>query len=174
MAFLSCLCSLVSSSTTLLPLTTRHHSCHPVRKNDLLNTLDLLYSHKVISDLFCFPSTFIYKRLSWQLLLNSLKNTAPGTARLFLEDSRAVTQQNHASVFLSAVRSLLGREISHNTYSTGDFPVQIWIIQSAFALFFSTTSLPISSGQTTDIWKVTDSSQNFSSKGGTNSSMILV
>lgn len=64
-----------------------------------------------------------------------------------------------------------GGGISHSTYSTGDFSVQIRIILSGFALFFSNTSFPIFSGQTTDIWKILH--VNFSSKGKTNSSMIL-
>lgn len=55
--------------------------------------------------------------------------------------------------------SLLGREISQN--STGEFPVQARIILSAFALIFSTPSFSISSGLTTDIWKVTDSPGEF-------------
>lgn len=76
----------------------------PIRKNDLLSSLDLLYRHKAASDLFCFQSTFIYKRLSWQVLLYLLKNTAPGTSKHFPEDSRAVTQQSHSSVLLLPAR----------------------------------------------------------------------
>lgn len=105
LAFLPCSCSSVSpshcsvpsdSQTSLLP--------SPIRKNDLLSSLDLLYSHKVASDLFCFQSTFIYKRLSRQLLLYSLKNMAPGITKLFPEDSRAVTRQSHGSMLLLPAR----------------------------------------------------------------------
>lgn len=105
LAFLLCSCSSVSLSHRSVPPDSQTSLLSSsIRKNDLLSSLDLLYSHKATSDLFCFQFTFIYKRLSWQLLLYSLKNTAPGISKLFPEDSRAVTQQSRSSVLLLPAR----------------------------------------------------------------------
>lgn len=103
LAFLPCPCSSVnplhgsapSDSQTSLPSS-------PIRKYDLLNSLDLLYSHKATSG-FSFQSTFIYKWLSWQLLLYSL-DMAPRISNLLPEDSRAATQQSPSSVLLLPAR----------------------------------------------------------------------
>lgn len=139
---------------------------------DLLTTSDLLYSHKAASDLFCFQPTFIYRGchgsscyIHWRTQPQGQQSFSWRTAEPW--HSRAMAQ---CSSQQSA--SLLGREISQN--STGEFPVQARIILSAFALI----SLPLFSLFLLGKKQISGRSQilhvNFSSKGETNSSMILV